>query len=89
MIRKNRINPFTRRKISKGAPVEVIVGLMGRIPLEDAQEMIRIIDECCGQIDDDLSIRFPDPQKKDFQPAGRALSAKNSRSVPRQRDDRE
>ena len=35
----------------EGATAETLMKLMGRISREDADEMIRIIDECCGQVD--------------------------------------
>lgn len=34
-----------------GATAQALMGLMGRISREDANEMIRIIDECCGRVD--------------------------------------
>jgi|SRR5579859_1479419 len=35
----------------RGASAETLMNLMGRISREDADEMIRIIDECCGRVD--------------------------------------
>lgn len=34
-----------------GASAETLIKLMGRITPEDAEEMIRIIDDCCGRVD--------------------------------------
>lgn len=34
-----------------GATAETMMKLIGRISREDADEMIRIIDECCGRVD--------------------------------------
>jgi len=36
---------------SSGATAETLMKLMGRISREDADEMIKIIDECCGRVD--------------------------------------
>ena len=36
---------------SEGATAETMMRLMGRISREDGDEMIRIIDECCGRVD--------------------------------------
>jgi hypothetical protein len=41
----------SRVKDDRGATRETLLGLMGRISREDADEMIRIIDECCGRVD--------------------------------------
>jgi hypothetical protein len=35
----------------KGATPEKLMRLMGRISREDAEEMVQIIDDCCGQVD--------------------------------------
>jgi hypothetical protein len=35
----------------RGATAETLMKLMGRISREDADEMIRIIDDCCGRVD--------------------------------------
>jgi hypothetical protein len=35
----------------RGANAETLMNLMGRIGREDADEMMRIIDECCGRVD--------------------------------------
>lgn len=35
----------------KGATAEALMRLMGRIGREDADEMIRIINDCCGRVD--------------------------------------
>jgi hypothetical protein len=34
-----------------GASAETLMKLMGRISRDDADEMIRLIDECCGRVD--------------------------------------
>lgn len=36
---------------SDGATAETLMRLMGRISREDADEIIRIIDDCCGRVD--------------------------------------
>ena len=36
---------------SRGASAETLMKLMGRISREDADEIIRIIDDCCGRVD--------------------------------------
>lgn len=36
---------------SHGASAETVMKLIGRISREDADEMIRIIDDCCGRVD--------------------------------------
>jgi hypothetical protein len=36
---------------AKGATAETLMKLIGRISREDADEMIRIIDDCCGRVD--------------------------------------
>lgn len=36
---------------SEGATAETLMRLMGRITREDADEMIRIINDCCGRVD--------------------------------------
>lgn len=36
---------------SSGATPETLMKLIGRISREDADEMVRIIDECCGRVD--------------------------------------
>jgi hypothetical protein len=36
---------------SRGATAETLMKLMGRISREDADEMMKIIDECCGRVD--------------------------------------
>jgi hypothetical protein len=36
---------------SQGASAETLVKLIGRISREDADEVIRIIDDCCGRVD--------------------------------------
>lgn len=38
---------------SRGASAETLMKLMGRINREDADELIRIIDDCCGRVDAD------------------------------------
>jgi hypothetical protein len=35
----------------RGATAETLMKLMGRISREDADEVIRIIDDCCGRVD--------------------------------------
>jgi hypothetical protein len=35
----------------QGATAETLMKLMGRIGREDADEMIRVIDDCCGRVD--------------------------------------
>lgn len=35
----------------EGATPETLMRLMGRISREDADEMIRVIDDCCGRVD--------------------------------------
>ena len=36
---------------SRGASAETLLKLIGRISREDADEVIRIIDDCCGRVD--------------------------------------
>jgi hypothetical protein len=36
---------------SRGASAEALMRLMGRISREDADELTRIIDQCCGRVD--------------------------------------
>ena len=36
---------------SQGATAETLMKLMGRISREDADELIQIIDDCCGRVD--------------------------------------
>ncbi len=50
-------NEYNRKELPKvarrtrGATAEVMMKMMGRISQEDANELIQIINECCGQID--------------------------------------
>jgi hypothetical protein len=43
--------PRQAAKTERGATAETLMKLMGRISREDANEMIRIIDDCCGRVD--------------------------------------
>jgi hypothetical protein len=47
---RNASAPMGKSK-PEGATAETLMKLMGRISREDADEMIRIIDECCGRVD--------------------------------------
>ena len=41
------------RSAARCATAETLMRLVGRISREDADELIRIIDECCGRVDAD------------------------------------
>ena len=43
--------PRGHKKKERGATAETLMKLMGRISRTDADEMIRIIDDCCGRVD--------------------------------------
>jgi hypothetical protein len=43
--------PRNAAKTERGATAETLMKLMGRISREDANEMTRIIDDCCGRVD--------------------------------------
>jgi hypothetical protein len=43
--------PREAARTQRGAGAETLLRLMGRISREDADEMIRIIDDCCGRVD--------------------------------------
>ncbi|HVB88028.1 MAG TPA: hypothetical protein VNK23_15310 [Candidatus Dormibacteraeota bacterium] len=46
-----RLEPGEETAKNRGATAETLMKLMGRISREDADEMIRIIDDCCGHVD--------------------------------------
>ena len=43
--------PREAASAERGATAETLMKLMGRISQEDADEMIRIINDCCGRVD--------------------------------------
>lgn len=46
-----RVKPEGTGTKPRGATAETLFKLMGRISREDADEMIRIINDCCGRVD--------------------------------------
>jgi hypothetical protein len=45
----------------EGATRSDMLKLIGRISREDAEDLIRIIDECCRQIDEEMWLDSPEP----------------------------
>ncbi len=43
--------PRETERTERGATAEALMKLMGRISRDDADEMIRIINDCCGRVD--------------------------------------
>jgi hypothetical protein len=43
--------PVRESTATRGASAETLLRLMGRISREDADELIRIINDCCGRVD--------------------------------------
>lgn len=46
-----QVKPAGASAKSRGATAEALMNLMGRISREDADEMIHIINDCCGRVD--------------------------------------